>query len=91
MLKLRKALYGTKQASRMWQLKLRSHLVDKMGFNNSNNAPCLFSRRWDDGSVILIGIYVDDIVCAHKGSKFCLLYTSPSPRDRQKSRMPSSA
>ena len=24
-------------------------------------------------------------------SKCCLLYTSPSPRDRQKSRMPSSA
>ena len=24
-------------------------------------------------------------------SKACLLYTSPSPRDRQKSRMPSSA
>ena len=23
--------------------------------------------------------------------KYCLLYTSPSPRDRQKSRMPSSA
>ena len=57
MLKLRKALYGTKQASRMWQLKLRSHLVDKMGFTNSNNDPCLFSRRWDDGSVILIGKY----------------------------------
>ena len=26
-----------------------------------------------------------------KGSVICLLYTSPSPRDRQKSRMPSSA
>ena len=26
-----------------------------------------------------------------KKSFFCLLYTSPSPRDRQKSRMPSSA
>ena len=25
------------------------------------------------------------------GICFCLLYTSPSPRDRQKSRMPSSA
>ena len=25
------------------------------------------------------------------GDKRCLLYTSPSPRDRQKSRMPSSA
>ena len=27
----------------------------------------------------------------NKASKGCLLYTSPSPRDRQKSRMPSSA
>ena len=27
----------------------------------------------------------------HAGIKACLLYTSPSPRDRQKSRMPSSA
>ena len=27
----------------------------------------------------------------NKGIKICLLYTSPSPRDRQKSRMPSSA
>ena len=26
-----------------------------------------------------------------EGLKGCLLYTSPSPRDRQKSRMPSSA
>ena len=25
------------------------------------------------------------------GLRYCLLYTSPSPRDRQKSRMPSSA
>ena len=28
---------------------------------------------------------------AVKPGKGCLLYTSPSPRDRQKSRMPSSA
>ena len=27
----------------------------------------------------------------NSGLKTCLLYTSPSPRDRQKSRMPSSA
>ena len=26
-----------------------------------------------------------------RGDYYCLLYTSPSPRDRQKSRMPSSA
>ena len=31
------------------------------------------------------------VVIAHRLSTICLLYTSPSPRDRQKSRMPSSA
>ena len=36
---------------------------------------------------------IEKIDAGHKGLKinFCLLYTSPSPRDRQKSRMPSSA
>ena len=40
-------------------------------------------------------VYGGDIHSAWKiefaNKKFCLLYTSPSPRDRQKSRMPSSA
>ena len=30
-------------------------------------------------------------ICKDTGVLICLLYTSPSPRDRQKSRMPSSA
>ena len=33
----------------------------------------------------------DRIVTNPELNHFCLLYTSPSPRDRQKSRMPSSA
>ena len=33
----------------------------------------------------------DDCLAVCPWNKFCLLYTSPSPRDRQKSRMPSSA
>ena len=33
----------------------------------------------------------DEIVVEDDSSRACLLYTSPSPRDRQKSRMPSSA
>ena len=37
----------------------------------------------------LTHLALSEIYC--KQSKFCLLYTSPSPRDRQKSRMPSSA
>ena len=42
------------------------------------------SKGKEYSSQILFGEY-DDVY------KVCLLYTSPSPRDRQKSRMPSSA
>ena len=66
-LKLRKALYGTKQASRMWQLKLRKYLVESMNFINSTHDPCLFSRRVSD-SIIVVGVYVDDIIVAHNGT-----------------------
>ena len=34
---------------------------------------------------------ISDIFSPEKRASACLLYTSPSPRDRQKSRMPSSA
>ena len=37
---------------------------------------------------VIVGRALPD---ARDGLKPCLLYTSPSPRDRQKSRMPSSA
>lgn len=64
-LKLIKSLYGTKQASRLWQLKLRDHLVNKMGFQNSTTDPCMFIKR-KGKEVIILGVYVDDIIVAHK-------------------------
>ena len=39
---------------------------------------------------LLVG-HATDVEIDGSGRIFCLLYTSPSPRDRQKSRMPSSA
>ena len=43
-------------------------------------------------SVIVVGPDLKLHECGlPKKMAFCLLYTSPSPRDRQKSRMPSSA
>jgi len=67
-LKLKRALYGTKQASRLWQLELRKHLIS-IGFTNSNHDPCLFSRRDDNGGIMLLGVYVDDIIFAHNDEK----------------------
>ena len=40
----------------------------------------------DDGIYILIKEVIDNSI-----DEYCLLYTSPSPRDRSLSRMPSSA
>ena len=40
---------------------------------------------------VLLGPLAPEIAATLHLSAACLLYTSPSPRDRQKSRMPSSA
>ena len=42
--------------------------------------------------VIIVGSGIGGLVTASQlAAKGCLLYTSPSPRDRTRSRMPSSA
>ena len=55
-------------------------LTEEQGFTHSNDKTSAF--------------YINDAIPAeYKDAQVdgCLLYTSPSPRDRQKSRMPSSA
>ena len=49
------------------------------------NVPATFIIRVQGKSMVDVGINDGDLLVV------CLLYTSPSPRDRQKSRMPSSA
>ena len=44
-----------------------------------------------DASFSALASRIVDDAKSGKTHKSCLLYTSPSPRDRQKSRMPSSA
>ena len=46
-----------------------------------------FGKKW----MKVNGFTEESLAGANMGLIFCLLYTSPSPRDRQKSRMPSSA
>ena len=59
-----------------------------------SGSQALRSLKEDGIETILINsnpatIMTDPVMADH--IYFCLLYTSPSPRDRQKSRMPSSA
>ena len=48
-------------------------------------------RPFSGGNVILEEIMYNDPNTNNANSYSCLLYTSPSPRDRTRSRMPSSA
>ena len=41
------------------------------------------------GNPAIVNLILEDAV--NRGARVCLLYTSPSPRDRTRSRMPSSA
>ena len=50
--------------------------------------PGIYTQTFDVGNATS---YVFPDAVAGQQYYFCLLYTSPSPRDRQKSRMPSSA
>ena len=47
----------------------------------------LYIKQFEEDTNMRVNLLVD--VSSSMG--YCLLYTSPSPRDRQKSRMPSSA
>ena len=53
----------------------------------------IISKNRNDCEVILLSGNSNFRLLISQAKKFkpCLLYTSPSPRDRQKSRMPSSA
>ena len=69
LLHLKRALYGTKQASRLWQDELRKFLTRKdVGLKQSSGDPCLFHKKTKDGEII-VGIYVDDIIMAYRGKK----------------------
>ena len=52
----------------------------------SQAEPAGVEVRGQDG-----GLFLGDVADGLEKGELCLLYTSPSPRDRQKSRMPSSA
>ena len=46
---------------------------------------------WNEDSLKKVNQKFIELVEERSGKNFCLLYTSPSPRDRTRSRMPSSA
>ena len=63
-------------------LEIRKFLK-QVGISSQREIENYIRKKFSEGSIKIGG--------SIKVSMNCLLYTSPSPRDRQKSRMPSSA
>ena len=59
-MKLKKALTGLKQSSRMWNKLLHNFLIEN-GFKNSMNDNCVYTKHVN-GSVIILIVWVDDIL-----------------------------
>ena len=79
-------LYGVREAKTLYLESGHHKLKEVMKIAAVSTVPCL-ELEYDDNERT-------DGTCAREAFlqfSTCLLYTSPSPRDRQKSRMPSSA
>jgi hypothetical protein len=59
---LNKALYGIKQASHAWNAMLDQFLRDVLQFTRCNADICVYFRRTKSNSIIILGIFVDDIL-----------------------------
>ncbi|MDR3401435.1 MAG: reverse transcriptase domain-containing protein [Chthoniobacter sp.] len=59
-LRLRKALYGTKQAGAAWHAEIRGTLLRTLGYTSSEHDACLFTRLSRTGRKLLFPLFVDD-------------------------------
>ena len=66
--KLRKGLYGLKQAGFIWNRKLNSFLTESLGFISSQSDPYFYYMFHSPGKVILLSLNVDDMIFAHNDS-----------------------
>ena len=61
--KLKRALYGTKQAARLWNHKFRDFLLSQ-GWRQYESDPCIFTRTTSKYGKEVVAVYVDDIAHA---------------------------
>ena len=92
MIEVKHVCKAFKQFRAVWDLSFNIQQGDIFGFVGPNGSGKTTTMRMmatlldpDYGDIVIDGVSVLD------EPEICLLYTSPSPRDRTRSRMPSSA
>ena len=66
--RLRRSLYGLKQATRQWYEKLESFMLEH-GFHKTQADHCVFVKRYDEGGFLILLLYVDDMLVVGQNSK----------------------
>eukprot|EP00253_Pinus_taeda_P025967 PITA_25967 len=61
--RLKKSLYGLKRAPRQWYLKL-DRFMSEHGYTRCHSDHCVYLKRKNDGSYIILLLYVDDMLVA---------------------------
>ena len=89
-LKMNEGRLGLLKLARLYGVlkKIRPHILQTWLYH-ADLLGLLFGKLLSDAPRVVWNVRCSNIEFKHY--TYCLLYTSPSPRDRQKSRMPSSA
>jgi hypothetical protein len=61
--RLKKSLYGLKQDPRQWYLKFDRFMIEQ-GYNRCHSDHCVYFKRLENGSFIILLLYVDDMLVA---------------------------
>lgn len=65
-LKCLKALYGHREAARLFYNELDHSLTKRMGFQRNSFDPCVYNRKDEQGEIITIRTHVDDLKVSFK-------------------------
>lgn len=65
---LKRSIYGLKQASRQWNIKLNDALL-KCGFKRCETDSCIYIRRMEE-SLIIVAVYVDDLLILYNNESW---------------------
>lgn len=66
--RLKKSLYGLKQSPQQWYKRFDSFMVTR-GYKRCEYDCCVYFKIVDDGSLVLLTLYVDDMLVAAKSKQ----------------------